>query len=386
LHMRHTTTLLLLLTLIMGCASHNRKITLDKGKVITFKIPYSGALRFSTRFQLANGQDAIAFFNYETYKSMDVFTMEGKAIKSIPLKELKTLERHIDDICALNCDSFIALGQYNNNIHLFNSEGKILRDAHVNDSFPHDTRCRSELWSSIYDGFIQNDSTLVFRSMAYDMVDKDKTLTQYQYTCDYDSITRLRPYFAAVKFPFSAHPAFHYTLPSFYDRILTKDMTSGELPLYTITPKNLLLFSWHSDSVFVINKNTYEIDKAFKVQSSYTKIGTPISLKDDYRINDFLQTNGSIERAFYDPYRDLYYVTVRHSIPFNTPPDQRRHDRKWSFLVYDKNFKQLNEINMETQYCYGEILITREGVLIGIDDYEKPNTPTQFQLFYVHQK
>lgn len=384
--MRYVITLLLVAITIMGCNTHTHKVDLDKGKVVTFKIPYSGVLRFSTRFNLADGQEAIAYFNYETYKSMDVFTMDGKHVKTIPLKELKTIERHVDDICALNCDSFIALGQYNNNVHLFNSEGKILHNAHLNDSLPGDSRCKSELWSSIYDDFIQNDSVLVFCSKVMDMVDRDKTLTQYQFMCKADSICRLRPYFAAVKFPFSAHPSYHYTLRSFYDRILPKDMTSGELPLYTITPKNILLFSWHSDSVFVINKNTYEIDKAFKVQSAYTKVGTPVSLKDEYRVNDFLQTKGSINRVLYDPYRDLYYVTVRHSIPFNTPIEQRRHNRKWSFFVYDKDFKPLKEINMDPKYSYGEILVTREGVLMWIDDYEKPNAPTQFQLFYVRQK
>jgi hypothetical protein len=349
-------------------------------------MPYSGMIRYSTRFKLANGQDAIAFFNTETYKTIDIFTLDGKAIKTASLKELIGLERHIHDISAINCDSFIALGDYHNNIHLFNSDGKVLINIHLNDALPNDTRCRSELWSSIYDGFVQNDSTLVFRSEISDTKDEDTTLTPYQYLREIDSTRRLRPYFAIVKFPFSAHPFYQYTLPSFYNRILSQDNIGAELPLYTITTKNILLFSWYSDSVFVINNATYEIENAMKVKSAYTKVGEPVSLKDDDRLNDFLQTKGSIESAYYDQYRKLYYVSVEHSIPFNSSQEQRDHNRKWSILVYDKDFKQLDEINMDPKYYPGEMLVTREGIMVQLDDYEKPHAPTQFQLFYVHQK
>jgi hypothetical protein len=380
---------ILLLTVIIMCGCHTKgnKVSLSKGRLITCTIPYAGWPRVSTHLTHANGKEALISFNTQTYKRVDVFALDGgKPVTTIPLNELLMLDPHIDDIVALNSDSFLALGQYHNNVYLFNSMGKVLQQSHISDSVPNGhANWYIELSSNKNDGFMQDDSTLLLHSTYWERK-QDTTLTRETSILQWYRTNHALPYFLSVRNVFASQPEIKYALPGFYNRFLPDNGASVEGPHYMATPRNILIYSWYCDSVYVINKNNYEIEKVIKIHSAYSKAGSPISIDSLDVLNDNLQTNGSISGAFYDQYRDLYYVAVRHGIARNTTRAQRRHNLKWSLLVYDKQFNQLEEINIDPKYYPGEILITREGIMLRLDDYEKPNVPTQFQLFYVHQK
>jgi hypothetical protein len=141
----------------------------------------------------------------------------------------------------------------------------------------------------------------------------------------------------------------------------------------------LFVYSRTGDLLYLLNKNTYKIDKKIKIASSYTDIGFPPCSKKDL-IEGYYEKNiplhGQLLNILYDKYNHLYYVFIRHSVndPFLINQAYIRHSvndpffidgSSFSIQIYNKKFKKLAEQIFDgKEYTPNHYIICSQGLLL----------------------
>lgn len=371
----------LLLSCNQNTGSTFNKILLTPGTSFSFPLTYPIKAQFTRVISDKNGATIFCSYNSKTFKRIDLFTLDGKSLKTVPLNEVLILENSIADIVPISVDSFWVLANYSNNLYLINGGGSILKQIRINAS-PADS-VQVEARGSILSGFQVNDNAFLFNCTYYY---KDK---KAPYTLSsYFKMNKALPYFLKVESPFDSVPKMTFGLPGFYNRILKNpDAMCVEAALYVPIPKGILLTSWYTDSLFLISEQDFSIKKAIRLSSRYSNIGcTPLTTKefqnDSRALKVLLRRAGGILAVSYDSFRDLIYVVIREEAAKDaTEPSPRK-----SLLVYDSSLQLKDEIKLDcNKYDLSEMYILKEGLLINKLDKIHDND-SQFQLFHVGEK
>ena len=365
--------------LLTSCtrASDKGSVTLVPIKEYTFNTDWQIATIFTTLLKNKNGEIIFCTYNAKTYKRIDLFTIDGKVIESISLKNVIDKGDNVDNVVPFSPDSFLILSLHTNHLYLLNGAGSILKEMNINHS-PVDS-LNAEFNASTLSNFKLDDSTLLFRCWYYF---KNDTLPQSRYSSqDYSRLSNSLPYFFKVQSFFDPQLKVSFELPGLYNRIFNnKTLVNVEASNYIATPKGILLSSFYTDSIYLINPQSFIIEKAIKIHSKYTSVGckalTPTELEQGLDISDRLRPSGNIIAMFYDNYRSLFYIVVKHKAD-----DDKSVSKYRSLLIYDTDFVFKSEIKMETDVNdLQNMFILKEGLLIHKGKYVQPS---KFELFHV---
>jgi hypothetical protein len=368
--------------LLTSCVrtSDKSSVTLVPVKEYAFNTDWQIGPMFTTLLKNKNGETVFCAYNTKTYKRIDLFTIDGKVIKSISLKNVTDKGDNVDKIVSLSPDSFLIFSLHTNHLYLLNGTGTILKEMNINHS-PVDS-LNAEFNASSLSDFKLDDSTLLFRCCYYF---KNDTLSQSRYSLyDYYRLSDSLPYFFKVRSFLDSQPKVSFELPGLYNRIFNnKTLLNVEASNYIATPKGILLSSFYADSIYLINPQSFIIEKAIKIQSKYTSVGckalTPAELEQGMDISDRLRPSGNIIVMFYDNYRSLFYIVVKHKAE-----DDKSVSKYRSLLIYDTDFVLKSEIKMETDVNdLQNMFILKEGLLIHKGKYVQPS---KFELFHVDIK
>lgn len=354
--------------------------SLTPNKIFSFNLPFPVNGRYTEVFNDKNGETIFCSYNAKTYKKIELFSLNGKIIKSISLNNILANGDQIDDVVPISTDSFWVLSAYSNNLYLLGAEGNILSQIKINASLV-DT-LRTETRGSIFSNFCISNNTFLFNCVYY-----YKNESQRYTLSDYFRTNKAQPYFLKMQSPFDSVPKMTFGLPGFYNRIFkSADAISVEGALYIPTPKGILLTSWYTDSLYLINENDFSIKDAVRMVSKYSTIGcTPLTAAEFQQgvdLNARLRHSGGVLGMYYDSFRDLIYIVLREEAAKNTAgPNNRK-----SLLVFDSSLHLKDEIKLDcNKYDLSEMYVLKEGLLINKLD-KNHGSDSKFQLFYVDEK
>ena len=182
-----------------------------------------------------------------------------------------------------------------------------------------------------------------------------------------------------------------YSLPPISEIKITADDISfsksfGEYPEKYRSEKGMFMSMFFTS----INKNNevflsfYEIDSFYVAKSDKPTLKFPfksklktspfhfpdsIDIDDPYNRSLITSENIGYTYNFFDSYREQYYIVVNHTQKYENE-DGTLNDlsqRPWSIIVINKDFKQVDEIEMPKHLNKHEIFIIPEG--IAVSDY-----------------
>ncbi|WP_190277389.1 DUF4221 family protein [Taibaiella lutea] len=371
---------IILLFFLSSCKINTgtHQFSLTPGKTFSFSSQFPIQKRYSKVFNDKSGQAIFCSYNTKTYKQIDLFTLDGKLLKSIPLKDVLTIEKSIYDVAPISTDSFWVLANYSNYVYLIGAEGNILKQIKVDTSVP--DSMRAEVRGSMLSGFCINNNTFLFNCVYY-YKDEKRAYT----LSDYFKANKAHPYF--LKMELASDSKITFGLPGFYNRILKDgDAMPAESALYAPIPQGILLTSWYSDSLYLINDKDFSIKKAVKMTSKYSTIGcVPLTTKEFQEgadLNALFNHLGGVWSISYDSFRNLIYIVLRGEADKNaTEPSKKK-----SLLIYNTNLQLQEEIKLDCNiYDLSEMYVIKEGLLINKTDKNNGNI-TKFQLFHVDKK
>jgi hypothetical protein len=139
---------------------------------------------------------------------------------------------------------------------------------------------------------------------------------------------------------------------------------------FTLENNILFVYSRTGNKLYLLDKETFKINKKIQIKSPYTNIGkAPCSLED--RMKPYNDNYGQIQWVLYDKYNQLYYVTVTHEIP-DSEKTLIKNETSFSIQIYNKNFKKLAEQFFDGKkynpfYC----ILSSEGLLIRYNSFSE---------------
>lgn len=152
----------------------------------------------------------------------------------------------------------------------------------------------------------------------------------------------------------------------------------GFYPYYDLF-ENKILCSFACDHyLYLYDFNGNLIDK-YECRSKYIDNFNVADEKklQDRAYNEMIQiTSPFYANLIFDKYQRLIYRVVLHSQNFNDSLGLKKDyfSRSWSLIIMDKNFKLLDEIIFEKDiYNFQEILVTKSGLLISMNNENNPN-------------
>jgi len=144
------------------------------------------------------------------------------------------------------------------------------------------------------------------------------------------------------------------------------------------------------DSLFIIKQNNITEKVYFKSKYKEKPFDFPDSLdyNDQYILNQIASENTSYTYNYYDSYRDQYYIIVNHPMKYENEDGTLNDLSKcpWSIIVLNKDFIQIDEIDMPINLNKHLIFIVPEG--LAINDYilneQEPNK-TVFVVYKIQK-
>ena len=375
----HFLIFIITIFIFFSCAKSIQKVEFTVSDIIEINTPYITSVRNSGLIYITQDSSLLYFYNTKTFHQIDVFSQKGIFIKSISLKVLDN--ENINQVCFYNKDTILALTHNSNILYTLDSNGKLLSFKNLSNTPI--LNYHIELDPSIYNHtFILNTKSLIFHSTYY--CDTNDTLIDP--IKQHYEVNKSQPYFCEIKNFQDISLQFIYHFPNFYSRFLNPKNCNVEGTHFTTTDTQILQCSSYTDSLYVLNKNTFALDTILKLKSSFTKIGMK-AIDYDKNIQDsisiYFQTQGSICDMQFDTYNQLYYISLTHSILLNSTRKEKGINRNWSVLVFDTKFNFINEIKMpKGKYLPGSFICTKYGLLLALNDLKK----SKYQMYHVKKK
>ncbi|MDR1726023.1 MAG: hypothetical protein LBR28_06510 [Bacteroidales bacterium] len=280
----------------------------------------------------------------------------------------------------ISFDSIIVrTGYYNHNdrFYLLNKNGEIINYSVLREHKSNDSNDYKYFYYYLKSNHFINNTYFTAVSIPYRL---DKHLNRDEEDELNTIEQRKSPLFVKVQL-FNPNSKREFFIYEFYKEIgEDSDYVSNDFELTLDADNNrMLVISRWSDKLFVINLNTMKLTKTITLKSNYSEIGTkPISNKSthSHKIQTYIAagcTNGGIEQIYFDKFKHLYYVVIRHNADTNIIDKSQA----WSLHILDKDFHKLQEIPFAAKEydLYGTFLIVKQGILIpkmNNQDEEKP--------------
>jgi hypothetical protein len=362
-----------LFVLFSGCFERGNTVYLDEGGEVSITLPYEPLAYNAGIIQINNDSSLLYFYNTATYKQVDIFSLKGEKLHTVPLINIKKeWKSEIEKLVLLSYDSILVLSK--NTIFLLNSSGQILDRSVLFDTLI--LHAGIEFSSSYFSSFLVNRNTLLFHCDYYNAEKKNYIESLY-------NTNKAQPYFAKVSIYPGAKPFIKYGLAGFYNRFLKQNACNVELPGYTAVNNQVIVSSWYTDSIYVLD-TLLKINKIICVHSKYTSLKSPAqtyqSITQD-SVNFYFKVSGLITGVFYEEAKKLYYIRVEHEMNHNATREEMK-EKKTSLIVYNQSFELIGEILLDKTTLTGEIISTPCYLLIKQKNYKVGNT-YKFKIMHV---
>lgn len=125
--------------------------------------------------------------------------------------------------------------------------------------------------------------------------------------------------------------------------------------------KNMLAIIYSPiDTMYIYNAENGNLVKKIKITSKYAKI-PPRPIEKNEEGYFYATEIPHFSQFFYDPFRDVYYILVKHKMSLEVSTNQG--DETFSIIVLDNQFKILKEWFFEgKKYHYHNILILPDAI------------------------
>jgi hypothetical protein len=143
----------------------------------------------------------------------------------------------------------------------------------------------------------------------------------------------------------------------------------------------LFIYSQTGNKLYLLDKETFEINKEIEIKSPYTGIGkAACSLEDRYE-SYYNDNYGRLRWITYDEYNELYYVAFTHEVKDVKDYSMNfEHTASFSIQIYNKVFKQLAEQVFDgKKYNPKHCIVTSKGMLIGHSSATKDYSPYEIK-------
>jgi len=359
--------LIIAITSLFSCNFLSKK---QKGNWITLNDTVAFNVGFPSaniNYSEYNEKEYIAFADFRTTKKIVLFDIQGKLLYAIPVDKLlengKTILISFDIISP---DSIALLTAYTNNVLLINSMAEMIYKKDYSPLLLEGI----ELWTPIC-----FDKKFLRVCINY----LDHNLPKYPSKEDFvNSNARGLSFYnlmADTAFYTDAKPILQ--LDSIYCRFASEKQFTTEGNHILMLDSLNIFYSAYSDTLYVYNL-AGQLKKTVVVKSDYTTTRiNPITYEQYWQDNELLNRNflknGFIDKLLWDKYRNLYYCFVRSKMIEKKLP--------FSIIIFDKDFKKLDEIEMDYNKFYPTAFVGENGLYVkqAYNDDFKINKFTLFR-------
>lgn len=295
----------------------------------------------------SKGQEILSFADLVTAKKITFHSMDSKTSWSVDLKGLmkSTKERFIDYF-PVSTDSIVLLSGGTNRIYLVNRKADILTKIDQSNLLLEGM----EFGPPVY--FEKNQ---VYYAMHHYPLTELNTKNDLKV---WDAEYLRKPIIA--KTPVN----FHGEAPvQFGEKLLSRFNKDNALPAegtyFYLNQSTMYYYSSYNDTLYSLTENRNI--PLLKIKSRIGKIHVTVSTREQYNrntdcINEHFLKQSCISDVLHDNHRNLVYVIVRKPkvgdyFPFN-------------LLVYDQNFKKLDEIEFDGKKQNPRGFISKKGLYL----------------------
>lgn len=383
--MQNKTLFLFLFLGIICLVASCKKVTFQftKKDSTTFELDQAFGIY---RYFKDNQQEYISFLSTPK-KLIAVYDLDGIKKMDISLQAFYNQERTLTNYYIKSLDTIILLSANTNNLHFINSSGEIWKtialeklSSNTQDDYTYDISrmIQQQQWS--------NDNYFLF---AYYTMSNLQSPSSYADEYDWwvDMYTAFNQSFQLFRLGdlFTENPTatFFAPFPKFKELQRTLSMSS-----YAYVNDLVILFTYDSNRVEVYNPNTLECIHRFDLHSRYTEIGGKgLKIERNMKMNEQEYTNqellygGHVRTFLYDEVNQWYCVFISHRQDGKRYPERKFENAQHSLLLYDKNFKFLDEILLDGKYGHSSSFMTSKGIFVrNLEDGLIPKT-VKFDYF-----
>lgn len=320
-------------------------------------------------------------------KLIAVYDLDGIKKMDISLQAFYDQDRHLNDYYVKSLDTIILLSTTTNNLHFMNSSGKIWKTIALDKLASNTTDDYTYALSRISQQ--QQWSNNNYFLFAYYTMSNLQSPSSYADEYDWwvDMYTAFNQSFQLFRLGdvFAKKPTATYFAPFPKFKHLERTLS---VSAYAYIHDLVILFTYDSNRVEVYNPNTLECIHRFDLHSRYTEIGGKgLKIERNMKMNEQEYTNqelfygGHIRCFLYDDINQLYYFFISHRQDGERYPELKFENAQHSLLLYDKNFKFIDEILLFGKYAYTGSFVTSKGIMIRNLEDGQFNRTVKFDYF-----
>lgn len=330
----------------------------------------TGFNSLNAQIEYFNNKEYLCIADFQTYKKIVIHDLKTPGSNLvIPLDEITNLRERIVAFEIHNLDTIIILPNYSNIIYFINSSGEIWNKIDLNPYLQEEGYF--ELTRSITP-FQFNDTTLIF-SLNYLAKNlppnaRGDLYTYYQKRYEAPALFKIINIYAdTLKTEFG--------LRNLYTNFSSNKSVNIEGNLFTFFEDKIVFNSAYSDSLYIINTMSLEIERKVAINSEYSDLSIPSIPINELQANPDLlnlnfRSNGFIRSILYDETEELYSVFAGHKPVGEELP--------WSIITLDGDFNKVGEIKMDDSKYHSKGFTTNKGLLIS-NYYETLNDSDHFE-------
>ncbi len=370
-----------LIYLAVSCKNETYQFTKNTRTTINLNQAY-GKYHYFTD----NQKEYISFLS-TTKKLIAVYDLDGIKKMDVSLQAFYNQDRHLNNYYVKSLDTIILLSTTTNNLHLMNSLGEIWKTIKLDKLISNTTDEYTYALSRIFhQQQWSNDNYFLF---AYYTMSNLQSPSSYADEYDWwvDFYTTFNQSFQLFRLGdlFTENPTatFFAPFPKFKELQRTLSVSA-----YAYVNNLVILFTYDSNHVEVYDPSTLECIHKFDLHSRYTELGGKgLKIERNMKMNEQEYTNqelfygGHIRCFLFDEVNQLYCVFISHRQDGERYPERKFENAQHSLLLYDKNFKFLDEILLVGKYAYTGSFVTSKGMMIRNLEDGHFNRTVKFDYF-----
>ncbi len=332
----------------------------------------------NTQVEYFDNEEYLCIADYHTHKKIAIHELNNPdSVLFVDLNEITNLGEKILAYEVQSLDTIMVLTTYSNNLYFINRNGEIWKQVDFNPYLEEEGgfelfKCETP--------FQFNDSTLIF-SLEYlvqNLPANSRGDLDVFYQKYYEAPTLFK-----VDNIYADTLSCAFGLPGLYTNFSANKSVPLEAKKFTFFEDKIIFNSSYSDSLYIINPNSFEIERKIAIHSDYSELLIqPITTNDlqtkPELLNENFKSNGKIRTVLYDKIHGFYSVLAMHKPSGEHFP--------WSIIKLDSTFNKVDEIKMDESKYLSLARSVNNGILISnyyetlndTDHFEK-NTFTLFQ-------
>ena len=354
-----------LIVLLFFTSCTIRKTQLVKSQEFIYQTGFPDWDPCGVFYDKENNTEYVYFASMAYKKKLLFFSLGGEKLIEIPTDSISDW-RTANGIFVTNLDTIVFImggcGTKNIRIIFMDKQGNCFKKIDINDVVQTDENNRK--YNTSYGNIFENGVFFLKTSPAdysYQIKHKSHVLLKYDIQTG----------------------EYQYALSDMWRRICTDTNLYIQDINFAVENNILFVYSQTGNMLYLLNKNTYKINKKIKIVSSYTDIGVEPRTIEDISMEHYereVPLHGQLVDIEYDNYNRLYYVFIRHA------DSSLKNDASFSIQIYNKKFKKLSEQVFDGKEYKPNYMICSQGLLLRNNssrrDYDD-STKIKYDLYKI---